>query len=139
VQFHSSYDNPILLLLVIAVADYNAREDRHIAAADGAGQMLAVRTAAVDDHSSRKAVAVVAVDSHKVAADAAADSTRLDQEAPGEEADGLKKAVVQWNGTTVEGVPELAGEGVPEVPKVERQVAAAEEEALRLRQRQQLR
>mmetsp|Transcript_295 Transcript_295/g.635 ORF Transcript_295/g.635 Transcript_295/m.635 type:complete len:101 (-) Transcript_295:247-549(-) len=100
--------------------------------------MPAVRTAAVDDRS-RKAVAVVAVDSHKVAADAAADSTRLDQEAPGEEADGLKKAVVQWNGTTVEGVPELAGEGVPEVPKVERQVAAAEEEALRLRQRQQLR
>jgi len=138
VQFHSSYDNPILLLLVVAVADYNSQEDRHIAAADAAGQMPAVRTAAVDDRS-RKAVAVVAVDSHKVAADAAADSTRLDQEAPGEEADGLKKAVVQWNGTTVEGVPELAGEGVPEVPKVERQVAAAEEEALRLRQRQQLR
>lgn len=45
------------------------------------------------------------------------------------EEDALE-AVVDWNGTTVEGVPELAGEGVPEVPKVEHQVAAAEEEAL---------
>jgi len=50
-----------------------------------------------------------------LAADAAANSIRLDQEAPGEEEEAGLEAVVEWNGTAVEGVPELAAEGVIQV------------------------